>query len=125
MAYTQEKKDECYRSDNARKTNSKLNPDGYLYLIKLNGFDIYKIGVSSNPKRRIKDLKSANPFDIEIIFLAYFEDVYQLESLVLDLFTINKIKGEWFKAYEEDISNLKIILSDLYKKENYGSTKRK
>jgi hypothetical protein len=95
-----QKENQGYRSDNARKVNSERYPDGYMYIIRLKGHDIYKIGVSRNPKRRINDIKSSNPFDIEIKYLKFYKDVYQLEKLVLDRVEINKIKGEWFYSVQ-------------------------
>ena len=112
-----------YRSDNARKSNSSRFPNGYLYIIKLEGHPIYKVGVSQNPKRRLKDISSNNPFEIAVLFLKAFENVYQLEKLLIDLYEINKIKGEWFNAYEDCIQETVDELNQIHFKA-YGQTKQ-
>lgn len=107
-----------FRSDNARKANKSKFPDGFIYIMRLSGFDIYKIGVSNNPKRRLRDLQSANPFELKTLFCARFKDVYSLEEQLLDKFKMNQIKGEWFNAYEECVSEVITLLSNLHLIEN-------
>lgn len=48
------------------------NGDGYLYALSGNG--LIKIGISNNPKNRIKNLKKSTPFSFDVI------DVIQLSS---------------------------------------------
>lgn len=107
------KENQGYRAVNARKVNAQKYPDGYLYIIRLKGHHIYKLGVSRNPRRRIKDIAASNPFDIETKFLKFYKDVYQLEKLVLDRVELNKIKGEWFYSYEDDIEMMVELLKDV------------
>lgn len=99
-------KKEFYRSENAKKVNEKKNPHGYLYLLEIEEFDLYKIGVSQNPKRRIRDIRANNPFYCKLIYCKTFEYVYELESVILELFKENMFKGEWFKSYNNDIVDL-------------------
>ena len=107
---------------NARIINRKRFPKGSLYILRIEGFDIYKFGVSQNFKRRFRDLQGANPFVLKILYSEYFEDVYQLEELIYKTFRENIIKGEWFKSYEEDVNKLISVLCELNKKENASNT---
>jgi hypothetical protein len=104
-------------SDNARKANNKLRPDGYIYIIKLKGFDIYKIGVSNNPKRRIKDLDSANPFGVDVICLEKFKNVYNFEECIHDSFEPNLLRKEWYKILPED---MKTLIADIKEYSSQG-----
>ena len=113
MAYT-----ENYRVTNARKVNSSKYPDGWLYILKICNHDIYKIGVSQNPKRRIRDIKSHLPFESKVLFLGNFVDVYELEKCIHELFHENKLRNEWFNSYKEDIDDLIRSLKYAYLKEN-------
>jgi len=123
MAYSQEEKQEVifpkikesesYRKDNARKVNSKKKPNGYLYILQNKQFDLIKIGVSANPKRRIRDIKANLPFDTDCVFLNYYKDVYYLEELIHQRFKNNQIKGEWFQVYNEDVMGLKNVLKAM------------
>lgn len=104
-------------TQNARKSNSKSRPDGYVYIVKLNGFDIYKIGVSANPERRIKDIDSSNPFGIEIICLLYFKNAYEMEECIHDSFRDKALRKEWFKF---DKISLSILINQLTKLSEKG-----
>src|SRR5690606_26032137 len=104
---------------NARLSNSKLRPDGFIYILKLNGFDIYKIGVSSNPERRIKDIDGANPFGVDVLFTEYFKNVYEMEECVHDSFCKNSMRREWFKIQPEDVTTLINQLKDFSKEGVY------
>lgn len=109
---------EDYRQQNARKVNSNKNPDGYIYILQIEEFDLYKIGVSQNVKRRIKDIRSNNPFYCKLIYVGSFYDVYEIEKQIHELFSINKFKGEWFKSYKDDIKDLIDSLSVEYLKKH-------
>tara|TARA_R110000851_G_scaffold239999_1_gene392729 strand:+ start:394 stop:771 length:378 start_codon:yes stop_codon:yes gene_type:complete len=117
MAYNQEE----YRVSNARITNAKKYPNGFLYILKLKGFDLYKIGVSNKPKRRIRDIKSVLPFESDIVFCKRYIDVYPLEKQLHDLYIENKARKEWFYVYDEDITKLLKMLTTLYAKERVNN----
>jgi hypothetical protein len=118
---------EAYRFDNARKVNSAKFPDGFIYIIKSNESDLYKIGVSNKPKRRIRDIAAVLPFEIETIFLQHYDDVYSLEKLIHDTLIINRVRREWFNSYPDDMIKLVSILKEIREKEvkENGSTKEK
>lgn len=95
---------------NARKSNSKARPDGFLYFIKLKGFDIYKIGVTSNLKRRLYDIDSNSPFGVKLIDSFFFKNVYEMEEMIHDNLKGNNIRKEWFKI---DSDYLKVIIDQV------------
>lgn len=94
---------DSYRSSNARKVNKAKNPNGYLYILWNKHFNLFKIGSTAAPKRRIRDIRAGVPFDLQILFLKQYEDVYSLELLVQQRWVENRIKGEWFQGYESDL----------------------
>jgi len=84
----------------------------YVYLFHVEGTDVYKIGNSKHPDKRLKQLQTGNPF--EITFIDSFESNYatKLESFLHRKFKYKKyseedgeLKGEFFCLEEEDISN--------------------
>lgn len=111
-------KGEDYRQKNARKVNSKKYPDGYIYILQIEEFDLFKIGVSQNVKRRVRDIRAANPFCCKLIYVGSFYDVYTLEEQIHDLFSKNKHKGEWFKIHTNEIIDLINSLGIKYLKKH-------
>lgn len=103
----------------ARELNKSKRPDGFIYVLKLKGFDLYKIGVSANPKRRIYDIDSHSPFGTEIILLLFFKNVYEMEECIHDSFKLNHKRKEWFEIHPEDIVILKKQLQAFNKKGIY------
>lgn len=93
--------------------NKKRYPDGFIYLIKIHNQDIYKLGVSNNPKRRICDIDSYLPFDLEILSIHYFENVYDIESLISDKMKGFSLRREWYKMPIEKAKEIMIELHNL------------
>lgn len=116
MAFKKDNKESKYF---ARELNKSKKPDGYVYILKLKGFDLYKIGVSANPKRRIYDIDSANPFGVEKLYVEFFKNVYELEECIHDSFELNHKRKEWFKIHCEDVKTLIQQLKDMHKDNVY------
>lgn len=113
-----DKQEEDYRVTNARKSNSKRFPNGYIYILCIKEHNLYKIGVSKKPRVRIRNIQSTLPFESETIYLQYFADVYQLEEMIHERFEGNKLRKEWYRIYEYDVKELKDILNNLFLQEN-------
>lgn len=100
-------------AENIRKVNSVRFPKGCIYILKKYNEDLYKIGVSQNVKRRIRDISSILPFEVETVYISeLIEDVYDLELIIHSRFKINKVRKEWFDLYKEDIDILINILNN-------------
>ena len=93
------------------KSNKDKNPNGYIYFIRCVNTNFYKLGVSKNPKRRICDIDSYLPFDLEILSLHFFKNVYEIEEKISKLIDVYKIRREW---YNLDIEKAKEIMIMLY-----------
>jgi hypothetical protein len=96
----------------------------YLYIIG-EELDVYcssysgsfKVGISSNPTKRMKDLQCANPRKLEFIFVAGFENRFICEVMECGMHSkmnTHKIRNEWFiyNKYTEKWIN-KLISSSL------------
>ena len=85
----------CSGRENGRKglytqsANSK-----YLYVIRCG--DYFKIGVSSNVQRRLKDMESACPYPLELCLVVPNEE--GLEEFYHDFYREQHHRGEWFKG---------------------------
>ena len=112
---------EQYRIDNARKVNQKrfgLHPNSSVYFIKIKDTNYYKIGVSQNIKRRIRDIRSFIPFEIELINIVKTNIAYDVEYELMKSFKQYQMKGEWFDLPFCAITKINGILKELktYKK---------
>lgn len=74
----------------------------YLYIIscEVNSKKLYKIGVAKNLEERLKNLKTANPFNLKLEYSDFIEEAYKIEKLLHKFFSHKKIEGEWFQNIE-------------------------
>lgn len=83
-------------------------PPNEIYVINIKGTNIYKIGVSCNTKRRIFDLRAANPFPIDVIHIQKSLFPSELERKIHNHLSDKHIKNEWFKV--DDINSVLDII---------------
>lgn len=93
-----------------RDLANKNTEIGYVYLLRIVGTDLYKIGVSTNPKRRVSDIASYLPYDLELLAMNQINKPYQLEQGLIDLYQSKRIKNEWFCLSIENAKEIMITL---------------
>ena len=104
-----------------RKLAAKKVKKGYIYLIKISNTNKYKIGVSTNPKRRLSDISNYIPFDLEVLALNEINNPYEVEQMLLNKYNDFLIKNEWFEFDILDVKNIMIFLHNTQVKESiYG-----
>lgn len=74
-------------------------PKQSLYIIKLNG--LYKIGISLNPRKRIKGMQL--PGVPEFVCVVPECNAKYLESSLHEYFCDQRVHGEWFDLTEDDL----------------------
>ena len=65
-----------------------------VYFIKSSCNKFVKIGYSKDPTTRLKELQTANPYKLSIVFTC--EGGYQTEIGFHELFSQYRTRGEWF-----------------------------
>jgi hypothetical protein len=95
------------KSEQSKHTMWESNPDT-IYVININGTNIYKIGISKNHKRRIKDIRQSMPFNIDVLLIKKSLFAYELEQSIHEEYKDYHIKNEWFK-----INDIKKLLNKL------------
>lgn len=80
--------------------------DKYVYLIEDIESGKKKIGVSSNPEKRLKQLQAASSNKLDLVFYVKAESAYRLESDLHKRFTESRLHGEWFGS---DLNNLEVM----------------
>lgn len=83
-----------------------------VYLIYSDILDLYKIGVSKNSKKRIKNLQTGSPYKLKIIYSFKSKFSYKIEKMLHKKFIgckqnidDDKIEGEWFNLEINDVKN--------------------
>lgn len=81
-------------------------PERYIYAASDSQGNI-KIGISRDPRRRIKDLNVGNPYKLELVFTKEaINPHYQDETALHAKFKDNKLCGEWFYLPKFNTDNL-------------------
>lgn len=94
---------------------------GFIYLIRIKDTNKCKIGVSTNPKRRLSDISSVLPFELDILAVNSIRNPYVFEQELLDLFKHKSIRNEWFELSIEDMKYIMVTLHNKQVKESiYG-----
>lgn len=77
-----------------------LDPNMYVYVVKESVSGRYKIGISKDPTRRVKELNVGNPEPLVLIHAYQARDAhYKSESLAHSLFSSHRLEREWFDSY--------------------------
>lgn len=94
----------------------------YVYLISDKNSYSYKIGISKNPKTRLKQLQTGSDRELVICKQVLCENADQVEASLHHIYSMNNIKGEWFELSDSDIETFenkcKAIDNDINKIKN-------
>lgn len=68
----------------------------YVYLIKNTEDSYYKIGVSNNPNKRIKELNTGNSSILELVTVYETDIPYKIEKILHKRYSYLRKHNEWF-----------------------------
>ena len=79
---------------------SRTNPTTptMVYIIGEPGSDVLKIGISSDPARRLRDVRISNPYDVKVLWERSVEHARRVERNVHLALVGVRIRGEWFRV---------------------------
>jgi hypothetical protein len=104
--------------DSLRKLGQKKVKIGYIYLIRIYKTDKYKIGVTTNIKRRLSDISNYLPFELEILAINQINEPYKVEEELLNKYSYYSIKNEWFEFSIDQAKDIMIFLHNTQVKES-------
>ena len=61
----------------------------------------YKIGLSTDPIRRVREIQEYCPYDVELISFSGFRNSQLAEEILHDHFDEQHVRGEWFEIHDE------------------------
>jgi hypothetical protein len=71
------------------------------------GDGVYKIGVSKNVEKRVKQLQTGNPETIEIVDTFLSDYPYKIENVLHRRYKHRNIRGECFSLSLDEVKNFK------------------
>lgn len=83
------------------------NKKGFVYFLKAEKTNWYKIGMTNNLHDRLNQLRPIMPFKIKIAYYIKANNRYKLEKKIHKVFKDKKINGEWFELSTNDIQLIK------------------
>jgi hypothetical protein len=87
----------------------------YLISSTIEGDTCYKIGYTKrDPIQRIKEMKTGNASELEVIQTFKSKWGTQIESKLHKIFQDKKISGEWFRLTAYDISQFKKLCEQTH-----------
>ena len=102
-------------------------PADQVYIIRQGDTRLFKIGVSNNPMRRLKNLQTGNPHPLKMMFsvACHGLSAYEAEALIHRHLSKERVKGEWFDIQSDDrvVSIAQCMLNALSGKEDDVKTK--
>jgi hypothetical protein len=85
----------------------------YVYFIRIANTPIVKIGMSTDPERRLKDIQWGCPCPLELVGWIKCRDAQLFESFFHQKFSNVRLKGEWFLLDKPEII---ILLKEFEKR---------
>ena len=90
-----------------KRHNTLRVDEGYVYLIRATGQNLYKIGKSINPEKRVQSIIGGLPMKADVVHIAWFEDHSYAEQMFHDTFSKTRQNGEWFVLEDKDVEFIK------------------
>jgi hypothetical protein len=85
----------------------------FIYIFTANEFDgAYKIGLTNDIERRLADMQTGCPFLLIPIKVYKVDNPTAIEIMLHSFFKKKRIRGEWFRLTDIDISYIDEALSD-------------
>lgn len=78
------------------KNRKRKRKPGYVYIIWSPMANLFKVGQSKNPKRRIRELKTAIPGGLEVTHIIPTDDMDATERFLHEEANHIRVDGEWF-----------------------------
>ena len=87
--------------------NTVLKGSGYVYLLRCENTNFYKIGVSKiHFKTRLSGIQSGCPFLIIPIYVEYAKEYFRVEKYLHKKYKKKNIRGEWFEFNEKEVEDV-------------------
>ena len=90
-----------------KQTKAPYGWYGYVYLLKCG--EMYKIGYSLKPRKRLKQFRTGSPHPIEVVHTIRTAHYKQIEKQLHWKFGSSRRMGEWFSLTDEDVTYIQSL----------------
>lgn len=93
-----------------RQTPKLMDKPGWVYYLRVG--HLYKIGITTNLKRRVTSIRSISKIKVEVLqsYKCRLYDAYRIESQILDEFEKHRCKASWStELFNVDILSEKLL----------------
>lgn len=73
----------------------------------------YKIGVSKDPKQRLKTLQTSNPTKLKILHYIDTKIPYKIETVLKRQYKLQNSNGEWFNLEKNQIDEFENTVKNI------------
>jgi len=77
----------------------------YLYIIHASD-NIYKIGITTDVRRRLAELQTGNPYQLTVYLGYEFSNAAHIEKVLHDKLGDRRMSGEWFKMSAHELEEV-------------------
>lgn len=89
-----------------------MNP-GFVYFLNAVGTDRYKIGLTNDIDRRLKELNGKQAaFEVKLLWSIAVSDMRAAESWLHEKLSDRRVHGEWFQFDEDELSQVRELYLD-------------
>lgn len=80
---------------------------GYVYILQPKGHNVFKVGCTVDPDKRMKRFKRTYEFDVQYVAMRFYPDCENAESLWHTKFKHYHLIGEWYVLPESEVQRFK------------------
>lgn len=93
-----------------------------VYVLSVKDFTLVKIGSTTAPKMRFKNIQTACPYDLFLWLSISTLRRKELENYLHSMFSQWRARGEWFRLPEEQLDLLRCKVAELNEMERKQCT---
>lgn len=108
--------------------HKKSAAPGVIYFLEAEGIKRIKIGFSTNFPNRLSDLQGASPVKLRVLKIV--KGAQETERLLIRVFGVFRIHGEWFDAHHSLVQFIKelpesqLFSPEMLVKNNFARSKK-
>lgn len=113
-----------YLMQNIEKLDGDTEKDtsAYVYMMKNEVTGLTKVGMTSNPKRRLKDLDTGNGVRLSYVFCKFLPHASLLENTIHATYKHKRQSGEWFEFDTSDIQSIELLVDEWHDKHSLANS---